>query len=101
MTDKKKNYNLNRDESDNDSVQSDSPSAQFRKLHTQLKTTIQEVFNHNLKDMDLDFLKLLFTCLPTLDDIWNRIGFNHETKEDRLHNYYQKLKVTAKNNKIL
>jgi hypothetical protein len=149
MTDKKKNYNFNKDESDNDSVQSDSPIKHLKtrhskratskmnetspmasatndlskqtstedtspsktnkktskksenKLQIQLKTTIQEVFNHKLKEMDLDFLKLLFTCLPTLDDTWNRIGFNHETKENRLDNYYKKLKVTTKNNKII
>jgi len=64
------------------------------RIHSLLRNAIQEAFGYTLKDIDIEFMKNQFTGLPVLDETWARIGFNKETQENRLKNFYEKLNVS-------
>ena len=64
------------------------------RTHNLLRNAIQEAFGYTLKNIDIEFMKIQFTGLPVLDETWTRIGFNQETQENRLKNFYEKLNVS-------
>jgi hypothetical protein len=64
------------------------------RIHNLLRNVIQEAFGYTLKSIDIEFMKNQFTGLPVLDETWARIGFNQETQDNRLKNFYEKLNVS-------
>jgi hypothetical protein len=54
---------------------------------------IGENFSYSVKQVDFNFVYELYTNLPNLKEIWDRIGFNKETKSQRLDKFYHQLHV--------
>ncbi|RNA45062.1 hypothetical protein BpHYR1_034422 [Brachionus plicatilis] len=64
-----------------------------KNVENNLKQNIKDYFAYNLKSSDFAFLKELYHVLNKIEDTWNQIGFNTETKQDRLGNFYQYLSL--------
>jgi hypothetical protein len=62
-------------------------------MMSELGKMISENFSYEIKQVDLNFIFELFTQLPSLKEIWSRIGFNKETKSQRLNKFYEQLYV--------
>lgn len=53
----------------------------------------KSVYNYDLKKCDQEFLERLFIALPQLKSIWDRIGFNTATQQERLEKFFTKMTV--------
>ena len=65
-------------------------------VHTykDLKKIFADCFEFEVRGADIKFIEELYTSIPSLYEIWERIGFNKETVDKRLDNFYDNLKVT-------
>ena len=68
-------------------------SGQTKHTIIDLKKIIADCFEVELRAPDVTFIEDLYSALPCLYETWDRIGFNKDTKESRLVNFYQNLKV--------
>jgi protein regulator of cytokinesis 1 len=57
-------------------------------LQNDLRQIVSDLYGYEIKDFDLDLIGEIFTQLSKLNEIWSRIGFNHQTKQDRLERFY-------------
>jgi hypothetical protein len=61
----------------------------------ELRKVINDLFGYKIKEVDYVFIHDLMNDLVELHEIWDRIGFNKETKESRLDKFYQTLHDTV------
>ena len=61
----------------------------------ELKKVINDSFGYKIKEVDYIFIHDLMNDLVELHEIWDRIGFNKETKTSRLDKFYQTLHDTV------
>ena len=59
-----------------------------------MREVAAKFFKVKLADVEIEFLADFFTELPVLVETWDRIGFNAETKANRLELFYDKLRVS-------
>lgn len=64
-------------------------SASDSNLLDQLKTVIMDLFGYEFNDFDINFLTQIFTQLPRLNEVWTEIGFDQQTKQARLDEFYK------------
>lgn len=85
----------------NDFAKKSAPisSSQSGKVHTykDLKKIIADCFEFDIRGTDIKFIEELYSSIPSLFEIWERIGFNKDTVDKRLGNFYENLKVTLIN----
>lgn len=74
-------------------LQTSQSNTMDKKMEKELKTIMKECFGYEVRNVDLYFLKELYSQLPKLYEIWDRIGFNKNTKETRVDNFYNTLTV--------
>lgn len=59
-----------------------------------LKQNMKDYFAYNLRSYDFNYLKEFYDILNKLEDVWNHIGFNSETKQKRLELFYKHMNVS-------
>jgi hypothetical protein len=73
---------------------SSNASSMTRSAQQELKKLILDSFGYALKEKDMSFIIDLYSELPVLNDIWDRIGFKPDIKQKRLNTFYSKLMET-------
>lgn len=61
-------------------------------FESEIREVVTKYLHLDLQKFEVNFLKEFFTAMPGLHDIWDRIGFNEETKQHRLSEFYDKVK---------
>lgn len=59
-----------------------------------LKQNMKDYFAYDLRSYDFNYLKEFYDVLNKLEDVWNHIGFNSETKQKRLELFYKHMNVS-------
>lgn len=71
------------------------PSTTINKhVEKDLKQNMKDYFAYNLRSCDFTYLKDFYDLLNKLEDVWNHIGFNSETKQKRLELFYKHMSVS-------
>jgi hypothetical protein len=70
-----------------------SSSTKTNSIELSFHNIAQHIYNYKLHSNEEDFLDRLFVALTTLKDIWDRIGFNGKTQQERLTTFFQKMFV--------
>ena len=73
---------------------SSNANSMSRSAQQELKKIILDSFGYALKEKDMSFITDLYSELPVLNDIWDRIGFKPDIKQKRLNTFYSKLMET-------
>ncbi|CAF1006146.1 unnamed protein product [Brachionus calyciflorus] len=80
-SDKKKSNNV--------SSKNTSKNCTNQLVEKDLRQNMKDYFAYNLCACDFTYLKTFYDTLNKLEDVWNRIGFNVDTKQKRLDTFYK------------
>lgn len=61
-----------------------------------LQALLKLGFGYTIQDIDFLFIENQMDDLISLDEIWERIGFNKETKQERLSIFFDRIQDTSK-----
>lgn len=70
-------------------------ASQHKHFEKDLKQNMKDYFAYNLRSCDFNYLKEFYEVLNKLEEIWNHIGFNTETKQKRLDTFYKHMTDNA------
>ena len=90
-TKKKKKSSTNEAKAHPAPLSTSSTSSNSLLSHSQikdLKKIVADAYGYVLQKIDLSYLDELYRQVPTLINTWDRIGFTHETKSERLEKFY-------------
>lgn len=71
-------------------------SSSHMKALEQIKSAMHIYFEYNFDETDFKFFYNLYTNMKEIEESWNRIGFDDETKLMRRNDFYKELNSTLK-----